>query len=191
MTVYVDFVNRKTRVHAGCKDPSKAPTVLVKNVPIYGPRFTPPSYLDIQRRQAVPLITPTYLQPLNVIHPFYYQNLGKCPQCGSNDTNWASWTGTGPRDVHGVRREERALGYQIRCKPCLKKYGKDGTHEKEKKNHCFATTNQAFWANWQHWEIPRTLASCNRYLAKLICLHPKVAYLISSADALSLVNFGI
>jgi hypothetical protein len=64
---------------------------------------------------------------------------------------WDGWTATGARDVHGVRREERALGYQLRCKPCRTKYGKGGSNEKEK-GSCFATTNKFFWEKWEHYD---------------------------------------
>ncbi|KAJ7138761.1 hypothetical protein C8R43DRAFT_893207, partial [Mycena crocata] len=65
------------------------------------------------------------------------------------------------RKVHGIRIEERALGYQLRCNDCEKKYGKGGTDigasnaDGEKLGCSFATTNSVFWDRWEHWKIPR------------------------------------
>lgn len=66
-----------------------------------------------------PVIEPesAYLKPLNVVHPFYYPRLARCPQCESNSV-WEGWTTTGSRDVHGVSEEEAALGFQSPCKDC-------------------------------------------------------------------------
>ncbi|KAJ6491108.1 hypothetical protein C8R45DRAFT_901353 [Mycena sanguinolenta] len=89
--------------------------------------------------------------------PSYF---GRCPQCNSQDIQWDSWTGAGSRDVHGVRAEKKAIGYQLRCKPCQKKYGKGGSEvgaqgeDGEKLCYSFATTNTKFWAGWEHWNIP-------------------------------------
>ncbi|KAJ7277282.1 hypothetical protein C8J57DRAFT_1713702 [Mycena rebaudengoi] len=64
-------------------------------------------------------------------------------------------------NVHGIRVEEKALGYQLRCSLCKMKYGKGGTHvgakdpERGTLGSCFATTNAKFWNRWEHWEIPR------------------------------------
>ncbi|THH19481.1 hypothetical protein EW146_g1687 [Bondarzewia mesenterica] len=152
---YVSYIYDATKVHANAKKGTIPPT-LVNDIPIYGPRFLPPDYLHLQKRQSVPLIEPVtaYLKPLHIIHPFYYGNLARCPQCHSEDVRWDGWTATGHRELHGIRREEGALGYQLRCKPCEEKHGKH-TRGGEKGHFCFATTNSTFWEKWEYWEMPR------------------------------------
>lgn len=125
------------------------------DVPILGPFFTPPTYTSILRRKQWAPIEPNvyYIRPLTIIHPFYYPNLLKCPHCGSTDpkdVHWGQWTATGPRGVHGLRREEMAFGIQLRCTGCseLLPSGK-------RRARCFATTNCKFWEKWEYWEIPR------------------------------------
>ncbi|KAJ6502910.1 hypothetical protein C8R47DRAFT_1251855 [Mycena vitilis] len=159
---YVDYLYAATRHHGNSN--ATGPKLLRKGIPIYGPRFVPPTFLEAQKRTPTK-IQPSvqYLRPLNVVHPFYYNNIGHCPQCGSEDIKWDSWTGAGSREVHGVRMEEKAIGFQLRCKPCKGKYGLGGTDtgarnkEGEKMGYSFATTNTKFWTNWQHWAIPRSL----------------------------------
>ena len=160
---YIEYVHGETSVH-GNAGGNKIPPSLKKDIPLLGPRFLPPSYYHIMKREATPKIIPdiAYIKPLTVIHPVYTGlGLSQCPQCESTDIRWDGWTTTGARDVHGVHREERALGYQLRCKPCKERYGKGGTHENENKLFCFATTNKAFWAKWEHWRIPRELLALN------------------------------
>ncbi|RDB21084.1 hypothetical protein Hypma_011838 [Hypsizygus marmoreus] len=144
---YVDFVHKLTALHGNASS-GIAPS-LKKGIPILGPRFSPPSYLTIQKRDVTPNIKPetTYLRDITIIHPFYYPHgfLSKCPDCESRETLWDGWTGAGPRDVHGLRCEERAMGYQLRCKGC-KSAGRP---------FCFATTSKAFWEKWEHWRVPR------------------------------------
>jgi len=65
-----------------------------------------------------------YLKPLNVIHPFYYKDLQRCPCCRAMDeTTWFSWTATGHREVHGLQRKECAISYQLCCGHCEKTQG--------------------------------------------------------------------
>jgi hypothetical protein len=126
------------------------PRSLPSDIPFYGPRFSPPSYAVLQKRQTSTIEPESaYIKPVNVIHPFYYPALAKCPECQSLDVKWDGWTGTGSREVHGIKREETALGYQLRCNQC----------QSSAKAHCFATTNPIFWERKQHWEIPRTQLS--------------------------------
>ncbi|EIW55953.1 uncharacterized protein TRAVEDRAFT_94498, partial [Trametes versicolor FP-101664 SS1] len=75
---YVSFVAECTRP----SKPGAAAHPLRVDVPFLGPRFVPPHYLHIQRRLVTADITPdlTYLKPLNVVHPFYYPELARCPQ---------------------------------------------------------------------------------------------------------------
>ncbi|KAI0692731.1 hypothetical protein C8T65DRAFT_745002 [Cerioporus squamosus] len=135
-----------------------APLELNTRVPLLGPHFVPPSFSHVQRRQAVPHITPeiAYLKPVTVIHPVYYPELGACPQCGSTDIQWSGWAPTGPRDVHGVEREETAIGIQLRCNPCKEMHSKGGgsKSKEDESSYCFATTNCQFWEKREHWDIP-------------------------------------
>jgi hypothetical protein len=110
-----------------------------------------------------------YLRPLNVVHPFYYPSLARCPQCCGTNIVWEGWTGTGARDVHGVKLEEAALGCQLRCKDCkeMRQENRDSQMAPESDDdseaeqgavgYCFATTNVSFWGKQEHWQIPREL----------------------------------
>lgn len=146
------YVHKATSVHGLAKKGTASP-VLAKDVPFLGPRFLPPSYLLLQKRNPEADIKPStaYLKPLHVVHPFYYPELAVCPQCSSDDISWEGFTTTGPRLVHGMAREETAIGAQLKCKPCMSRFGKDGPEEGM---YCFATTNPTFWERKQHWEIP-------------------------------------
>jgi hypothetical protein len=152
---YVSFVYKNTRTHGNSKKDTCSPC-LPKDIPILGPRFIPPTYLHEQRRQSSPVVQPqtAYLKPLNIVHPFYYENISRCPQCNSSDIRWDGWTTTGHRMLHGIRGEETALGYQLVCKACEAQYSHTKEHSGEA-CFCFATTNPNFWKNWQHWSIPR------------------------------------
>lgn len=177
---YVVFVWKSCRVHGGTKTADKqVPTALPYSIPILGPRFLPPQYLHLQTRQPLSKITPNvqYLRPLTVLHPFYL-DVSACPQCRSPDIVVQGWNGTGPREVHGVREEETAIGYQFRCGEC----------KTQKKPYCFSTTNTEFWQHLQHWEIPRkslifvcvdlftykpALPRWGTYLLQALCSHPR------------------
>ena len=121
-----------------------------------GPRFLPPTYTQIRKRNVTPVYQPTtaYLKPLNIIHPVYFDNISQCPKCDSTNTHWDGWTTTGHRDLHGVREEETALGYQLNCKDCESQH-RDSHTKGGKDSYCFATTNVLFWEKWEHWAIPR------------------------------------
>ncbi|KAJ7037697.1 hypothetical protein C8F04DRAFT_1328715 [Mycena alexandri] len=167
---YVSYVFKETRHHASSKQ--TGPKILAKVIPILGPRFLPPTFLDSQKRDPTNIQPAVqYMRPLNVVHPFYFDNIGKCPQCSSNDIAWDSWTSGGSRNVHGVRLEEKAIGFQLRCKPCEGRYSKHGTNvgettaTGEKLGYSFATTNTKFWNDWQHWEIPRGVPHFNHRCA--------------------------
>ncbi|KAK7000737.1 hypothetical protein R3P38DRAFT_3218571 [Favolaschia claudopus] len=157
---YVSLMYTESRHHGNSK--ATGPKTLPKGFPMLGPRFVPPSLLEAKKRSPAKIEPNSlYMRPLNVVHPFYYDNLC-CPQCDSADIKWDSWTGGGPRgQVHGVRCEERAIGYQLRCDACKKRYGQGGSEagakgpDNEKLGYSFATTNPKFWAKRQHWEIPR------------------------------------
>ncbi|KAG2029133.1 hypothetical protein BDR03DRAFT_834066, partial [Suillus americanus] len=116
---YVNYISDKTHVQS-----SKALTrpCLDHKVPILSPHFMPPSYLHTQKQnQSEPAVNPeiSYLKPLHVIHPFYYHELTRCPQCGCSDgIQWDGWTGTGPQDMHSLMLDEAEIGTQLRCKNC-------------------------------------------------------------------------
>ncbi|TFK92386.1 hypothetical protein K466DRAFT_441520, partial [Polyporus arcularius HHB13444] len=149
---YVSFLAKHT--HATTK--GAAPTTLNPRIPLLGPHFDPPSFSHIQRRSAAPEIVPemAYLKPVTIIHPLYFPDLGECPKCGSSDVIWYGWSPTGHREVHGIEREETAIGFQLRCTPCKKLYGKGGSKAEEEEHYSFLTTNCVFWEKREHWELP-------------------------------------
>ncbi|KAJ7157748.1 hypothetical protein C8R46DRAFT_908802 [Mycena filopes] len=150
---YVTFLHRETKPPTVPKTSTKIPKppALKPGVPVYGPKFIPPSLNDARLRLATKVKPQTaYLRPINIIHPIYYPTLGKCPHCGSCDVRWDGWNATGSREVHGLRREETALGYQLRHDSCTPDEGST-----KSRTRSFATTNQLFWQRWEHWEIPR------------------------------------
>jgi hypothetical protein len=148
---YVNYLYGQVKVHGNATHKTQ-PKPLSKDIPLLGPLFLPPSYMHIQRRHSAPVFDPelAYLKPLNVIHPLFYPGLARCPRCKSDAILWEGWTTNGPREVHGVCQEERALGFQLRCKEC--EDSETGSAKGPK--FCVATTNTIFWENWEHWEIP-------------------------------------
>ncbi|KAG2129219.1 uncharacterized protein EDB93DRAFT_1069119, partial [Suillus bovinus] len=127
-------------------------------VPILGPHFMPPSYLHARKRnQSEPAVNPEilYLKPCRIIHPFYYPKLARCPRCDCSDSiQWDGWTGTGPRDIHGLMLDEAAIGTQLQCENCRSDLMSKKGPQSEPEWHCFATTNPDFWRRWSHWSIP-------------------------------------
>ena len=168
---YVAFLHQKTHIHGNSKslNPIKE---LSPEIPILGPIFDPPGFLQTEKRQMKPITTPNaaYLKSLHVIHPFYYPNLLRCPSCGSASksiVHWEGWTAAGHRGVHGVSRDLLAIGYQLRCDKCkeaLRNICGEEDDELEsgggKQSHCIATTSVAFWKKWEFWEIPR-MSTCS------------------------------
>ncbi|TFY78545.1 hypothetical protein EWM64_g5465, partial [Hericium alpestre] len=137
--------------------PKPKPHSLRPGIPIFGPRFVPPSYLHLEKRSNMPTIEPemAYLKAFNIIHLFYYPQLAICPRCCGKNVGWEGWTSTGPREVYSVRRGELALGCQIRCKDCQTVKEGLSKEEADKITHCTATTNALFWEKWQYWEVPQ------------------------------------
>lgn len=167
MLQYVKYLKTVTAAHGLSKNTT--PRILKAEVPILGPLFIPPTYNHLQQRNTTPEIEPetAYLKPITIIHPFYFPGLAVCPQCGGKDVRWDEWTSTGPRDVHGVRREEMALGVQLRCnEECARRFKGNDAPEKGKGVYCFATTNILFWEKREHWQIPRKLLYRVRYALK-------------------------
>ncbi|KAJ6618617.1 hypothetical protein B0H10DRAFT_1795155 [Mycena sp. CBHHK59/15] len=102
---YVMFLYKETKPPKNSKATKTYPArALGPNIPIYGPRFIPPSLNDHRLRMSKK-INPeiAYLRPINIIHPVFYSDIGKCPSCGSEDITWDSWTTSGSREVHGLR----------------------------------------------------------------------------------------
>ncbi|KAJ6450330.1 hypothetical protein DFH09DRAFT_1400157 [Mycena vulgaris] len=121
------------------------------NISIHGPRFVPPALNDYRLRLSKKIKPEiAYLRPINIIHPVFYSDIAKCPHWGSEDVSWDSWTTSGSREVHGLRREETALGYKLKHENCTPDEGSTVP-----KTRVLATTNPAFWAKWEHWKIPR------------------------------------
>ncbi|KAI0365887.1 hypothetical protein BV20DRAFT_953337, partial [Pilatotrama ljubarskyi] len=158
----VEYVNWVYRLTDSAKAPLKAA------IPLLGPRFLPPTYMHVNKRSATADIVPetSYLKALTVIHPLYFDNLKECPLYGENGDGvfWGGWTTTGHREVHGLDREETALGFQLRCTSCVgtapprEKTEPDGPKgnaaESKPKYKCYSTTNELFWEKYEHWQIP-------------------------------------
>ncbi|KAJ7591983.1 hypothetical protein C8J56DRAFT_781267 [Mycena floridula] len=147
---YVNHVYSRVTVHGNATGVKAIPPDLPLAVPFLGPRFIAPSYNHIRKRSRAAHVRPIYLISINIVHPLYYPELVLCPQCGdTKDTNWTGgWTGSGARHVHGLHRDERALGYQVRCPGCQV--------NPSVKSHCFVLTSDKYWEKWQHWKIPST-----------------------------------
>lgn len=154
---YTAYLYKKTSVHGNASAGTTAP-LLSKGIPLLGPRFIPPGFLHALKRGDIKDIKPStaYLKPFTVVHPVYFPSiLEVCPQCQTNDVRWDGWNTTGGREIHGIRKEERAIGYQLRCNVCEQKFGKGGAeHTKNGPGYCFSTTSQTFWAKWEFWKIP-------------------------------------
>jgi hypothetical protein len=140
---YVNYTYKATTIRAGTKK-GTGPPPLRREVPLLGPRFLPLPYISLWKRNSTPDISPqmAYLKPLHIVHPFYYPELARCPECESENISWQGWTTTGHREVHGVSHEETALGYQLSCDNCKSRIGSRNTAEGF---YCFATTNTMFW----------------------------------------------
>ncbi|KAF8176924.1 hypothetical protein BJ912DRAFT_930520 [Pholiota molesta] len=160
---YVDYLHSRLAVHGNSSTSAKKiPRILHKSIPLLGPRFSPPTFLHYMRRDITPAIHPeyAYMKPLTVVHPVFFPILAQCPQCeSSSEIRWDGWNGTGGRSVHGVRFNERTIGYQLRCKNC-KTAAENATRTSSDSpdiGYCFATTNYEFWEKWEHWRIPRNI----------------------------------
>src|ERR1700722_1872184 len=139
---YVGFLWDQIKVHGNAGKDMAAVRYLPKDIPLMGPLFVPPSYFQLKRRQHVASLSPesAYIKAINVVHPFYYPTLTTCPKCKSKDILWNGWTGMGACKVHGIRKEERAIGYQLWCRAC--ELLGDGA------GYCYVTTNPTFWQDW-------------------------------------------
>lgn len=147
MVIYIDWIANECRVRG-----QPQTRALKKEIPLFGPRFVPPTFLDTQKRSLAPQYKPetTYLKSITAIHPFYFPQLANCPRCGSKDISWNGWNTSGHRDVHGLRVEETAIGFQLQCATCQQQ-----KETEEDVRTCFSTTNPKFWEFWDHWKIPR------------------------------------
>ncbi|EIW64987.1 uncharacterized protein TRAVEDRAFT_111792, partial [Trametes versicolor FP-101664 SS1] len=183
---YVSFLAKQVRQ----QKPSQPgfQKALGMKIPLLGPRFTPPTFLHLQKRNTTPEITPeqTYLKPLNVVHPFYYPELAQCPRCSSSDIHWNGWSGTGHREVHGIRREETAIGFQLKCKTCEAEMKSSGQRKPVGKDEGYSllTTNHLFWEGKEHWEIARECSVQPK-------LFQRAAYLKSSQRGFRTSSSGV
>ena len=180
----VEYVASLWNATRCCSQKATTAKTLGFDVPILGPRFVPPAYLHTQLRPGPTNIQPDvqYLKPINIIHPLYYPELAKCPQClSSSDVSWEGWTTTGARELHGVSHEETTIGLQLRCHSC--KHNRGGSENSPAGNvemvvdggeteglaassesnkdidakdggYCFALMSHVYWKGWNHWEIP-------------------------------------
>lgn len=150
---YVGWAYNLTKSKGGRASPLKA------DVPLLGPRFLPPTYLHTCRRSSTPQIQPetAYMKAITIVHPLYFDTLAMCPKCDATgaDISWSGWTSTGHCEVHGLEREETALGYQLRCKRCAgATIGQKASSKNGEGSHCFTTTNHTFWERREHWQVP-------------------------------------
>ncbi|TCD60736.1 hypothetical protein EIP91_009619 [Steccherinum ochraceum] len=132
--LYTQFLIDATRVHGNSKSLHEYKP-LPRKIPLYGPRFKPPQFLDKVKRTTSPnlktLGSVPNLMKFTIVHPCFT----------------GGWTTTGHRSVYGVARNETALGVQRRCETC--RLNGDP--------YALATTNPLFWEPYQHWEIPKKI----------------------------------
>lgn len=158
VVVYVTRMYNATKLHGSKKKTATVPT-LATQIPLLGPRFTPPTYLQTMRRKGPRAsISPgvSYLKPLNIVHPFYYPSLARCAKCGTTKSGTGgvslkAWAGTAPRSAYGVAEDEFAYGVQYECENCGKESRASGG---KKEGYCCSTTNPEFWKGYPPWEIP-------------------------------------
>lgn len=169
----------RIRVHGNASSEEKRKPLEPKHLPLLGPRFVPPSFMHLQSRnlQAVQNPSSAYLKPLYLVHPLWHPELRQCPHCGEKKhVSWDSWNAKGHHEVHGLRFNEYALGYQLRCETCKKanagkanRRGRQPTNGRredldieESSGHCFTTTSSMFWKDCEFWTIPseHSIFSC-------------------------------
>ncbi|PIL30528.1 hypothetical protein GSI_07228 [Ganoderma sinense ZZ0214-1] len=140
---------------------SNGPKALDPRWPIYGPYFEPPTYLHQMLREVTPQIGPeiTYLKRCYAVHWIFLEALRRCPKCHGKRLERSGWNPSGPREVHGLFREEMAIGIQLRCLDCAEKYGKKNKRSSGDldKRYCWTTTSADFWDQFEHWELPKGL----------------------------------
>ncbi|KAI1782658.1 hypothetical protein LXA43DRAFT_1103634 [Ganoderma leucocontextum] len=128
--------------------------------PMPGPLFDPPTFLHASKRNPTPEVNAedTYLKPVHAVHYAYYSMLRRCPNCGATGkaVQFGGWNATGPREIHGLSREEMAIGIQVRCTSCEEKASKMGG-AKDEASYCFSTTSAKFWEQYKFWELPSGL----------------------------------
>jgi hypothetical protein len=115
---YVNLIWNTTQCHSS---KAAAAKTLGYDAPILGPCFVLPTYLHLRLQPGQSSIKPDiqYIKPINIIHPLYYPELARCPQCQScGDTTWEGWATTGACELHGISHKETALGLQLYCDAC-------------------------------------------------------------------------
>lgn len=129
------------------------------NLPLYGPRFSPPPpALSHRNPNAASSIPPQdfYLKPITVVHELFRPSLMACPICaraGRNEVKLERQGSTpeGPPTVHGIYEGEYVIGSRIRCKTCEL----DLKTRRVKGRFQWSFTAQEFWSGKLYWEIPR------------------------------------
>lgn len=124
------------------------------NLPLYGPRFLPPSPTIVYRNPLSSSEISTrdfYLKPVTVVHELYWPSLLRCPTCEKANRQKPSlqrqgFTPEGPRTVHGIKEEEYVIGTKIRCRTCAN-LNEDRIQ--------WSFTSSEFWSDRMYWEIPR------------------------------------
>nr|VWO98010.1 Carboxylic ester hydrolase (EC [Ganoderma boninense] len=127
--------------------------------PIIGPEAEPPTYFHKFLREVTPDIEPetTYLKSCYAVHWIFHDALlRRCPKCNSKRLERNGWNPSGPQEVHGLWREEMAIGIQLRCLDCEEKYTKKGQAKQDngEGRYCWTTTSAEFWDHFEHWELP-------------------------------------
>ncbi|KAG8938303.1 hypothetical protein FRC04_009122 [Tulasnella sp. 424] len=131
------------------------------NLPLYGPRFSPPPpALSHRNPNAASSIPPQdfYLKPITVVHELFWPSLMACPICAKAGRNEVKlerqgFTPEGPRTVHGIYEDEYVIGSRIRCKTCEL----DLKTRRVKGRFQWSFTAQEFWSGKLYWEIPREI----------------------------------
>ncbi|KIO24054.1 hypothetical protein M407DRAFT_26496 [Tulasnella calospora MUT 4182] len=140
---YVKFTYSKVFANGKC-DP---------NLPLYGPRFLPPSPSVLYRNPlscSQILTRDFYLKPVTIIHELYWPSLLQCPTCTKAkrpepNLQRQGFTSEGPRTVHGIKEEEYVIGTKIRCQTCA-------SLKEDRIQWSF--TSPEFWSSRTYWEIP-------------------------------------
>lgn len=144
---FVKYMRDVTAIPANAKDKPFKP--LSKNVPLLGPVFNPLNpFLEADKRELSPDLKPDglyYLQPVTVVHSFYFANLARCPDDlpaitrgeVTHQVKWDGWNTMGPREVYGSRRNEMAIGVQLRCLTCKARLRADTQDDRGDDQFCF------------------------------------------------------
>jgi hypothetical protein len=167
---YVNFLS--DNIGSSSKSKGSSTNLLPLNIPIYGPRFIPTPPLQFSFRSNAASIRPDHfhLKPITIMHPLYQllpSSVVACPGCRDRSTKpnlkMKGWASDGPRLVHGLKEEEFALGYKLRCDTCqaLNQQKSADKQAKEKDDDSspasFHTTSPHYYQGVEHWQVPGML----------------------------------